>query len=106
MNQLEVVDSVGLEAALQEREGWQGKWPAVRVIDFCDGTIENHAFDVAVDLEMYLRKNPQTQLRLILLETRQVTPSSSSKGPWQGEVLSAAVNTAMLRCLRKHAGLF
>ncbi|OTA01141.1 hypothetical protein A9Z42_0014550 [Trichoderma parareesei] len=106
MNQLEVVDSVELEAALQEREGWQGKWPAVRVIDFCDGTIvENHAFDVAVDLEMYLRKNPQTQLRLILLETRQVTPSSS-KGPWQGEVLSAAVNPAMLRCLRKHAGLF
>ncbi|ETS05347.1 hypothetical protein M419DRAFT_126905 [Trichoderma reesei RUT C-30] len=94
MNQLEVVNSDELEAALQEREGWQGKWPSVRVIDFCDGTIlEDYAFDVAVDLE-------------ILLETRQVTPSSSSKGSWQGEVLSAAVNPAMLRCLREHAGLF
>lgn len=39
MNQLEVVNSDELEAALQEREGWQGKWPSVRVIDFCDGTI-------------------------------------------------------------------
>ncbi|KAH0496822.1 hypothetical protein TgHK011_004167 [Trichoderma gracile] len=104
MNQLEVVNSDELEAALQEREGWQGKWPAVRVIDFCDGTIvEDYAFDVAVDLEMFLRKNPRAQLRVILLETRQVTPSS--KSPWQGEVLSAAVNPSMLRCLREHAGL-
>lgn len=39
MNQLEVVNSEELEAALQEREGWQGVWPAVRVMDFCDGTM-------------------------------------------------------------------
>ncbi|KAL7804649.1 hypothetical protein V8C44DRAFT_342893 [Trichoderma aethiopicum] len=105
MNQLEVVNSDELEAALQERQGWQGVWPAVRVMDFCDGTmVEDYAFDNAADLEAFLRKNPRAQLRLILLETRQVTPSS--KGPWQGEVLSAAVNPSMLRCLRQHAGLF
>ncbi|TFB03496.1 hypothetical protein CCMA1212_004379 [Trichoderma ghanense] len=105
MNQLEVVNSDELEAALREREGWQGKWPAVRVIDFCDGIIvEDYAFDFAIDLETFLKAKPQAQLRLILLETRQVTPSS--KAPWQGEVLSAAVNPSMLRCLREHAGLF
>ncbi|PTB70809.1 hypothetical protein BBK36DRAFT_1108044 [Trichoderma citrinoviride] len=98
MKQREIVNSDELEAALQEREGWQGMWPAVRVIDFRGGTIvEDCAFDSAVDLEIFL-------LRLILLETRQVTPSS--RGPWQGEVLSAAVNPSMLRCLRQHAGLF
>ncbi|KAL6884147.1 hypothetical protein HDV57DRAFT_446828 [Trichoderma longibrachiatum] len=106
MNQLEVVNSEELEAALQEREGWHGVWPAVRVMDFCDGTmVEDYAFDNAADLEAFLRKNPRAQLRLILLETRQVTPSSS-KGPWQGEILSAAVNPSMLKCLRQHAGLF
>lgn len=45
-----------------------------------------------------------TQIHFSLLETRQVTPNN--KDTWQGEVISAAINPAMLRCLRKHAGLF
>ncbi|KAK0764277.1 hypothetical protein N5P37_003676 [Trichoderma harzianum] len=76
MNQPEVIDANELEAALQEREQWQGVWPAVRVMDFHDGKIK----------------------------TRQVTPST--KSPRQGEIISAAINPEMLRCLRKHAGLF
>ncbi|KAH8121027.1 hypothetical protein LI328DRAFT_172363 [Trichoderma asperelloides] len=74
-----------LEAALREREQWQGVWPVVRVIDFHDGKII-------------------TQIQFSLLETRQVTPNN--KDTWQGEVISVAVNPAMLRCLRKLAGLF
>lgn len=45
-----------------------------------------------------------TQIQFSLLETRQVTPNN--KDTWQGEVISVAVNPAMLRCLRKLAGLF
>ncbi|PTB60966.1 hypothetical protein M431DRAFT_72294 [Trichoderma harzianum CBS 226.95] len=98
MNQPEVIDANELEAALQEREQWQGVWPAVRVMDFHDGKITiDRAFELAAELEIFL-------LRLILLETRQVTPST--KSPRQGEIISAAINPEMLRCLRKHAGLF
>ncbi|KAL7950102.1 hypothetical protein V8C42DRAFT_309493 [Trichoderma barbatum] len=105
MNQPEVINYNELEAALREREQWQGNWPAVRVIDFEHGKIiTDHAFELASELQSFLKEKPQAQLRLILLETRQVTPSN--KGAWKGEVISAAVNPAMLRCLRRHAGLF
>ncbi|PKK36347.1 hypothetical protein CI102_15281 [Trichoderma harzianum] len=105
MNQPEVIDANELEAALQEREQWQGVWPAVRVMDFHDGKITiDRAFELAAELEIFLKEKLQAQLRLILLETRQVTPST--KSPRQGEIISAAINPEMLRCLRKHAGLF
>lgn len=42
MNQPEVIDYNELEAALQEREQWQGVWPAVRVMDFHDGKISKY----------------------------------------------------------------
>ncbi|KAK6444501.1 hypothetical protein FP744_10000749 [Trichoderma asperellum] len=64
----------------------------------------DHIFELDVDLESFLKEKPQAKLRFILLETRQVTPNN--KDTWQGEVISVAVNPAMLRCLRKLAGLF
>lgn len=42
MNQPEVIDANQLEVALQEREQWQGVWPAVRVMDFHDGKISKY----------------------------------------------------------------
>lgn len=42
MNQPEVIDANELEVALQEREQWQGVWPAVRVMDFHDGKISKY----------------------------------------------------------------
>lgn len=39
MNEPVVINYNELEAALREREQWQGVWPAVRVIDFHDGKI-------------------------------------------------------------------
>lgn len=42
MNQPEVINYNELEAALQEREQWQGIWPAVRVIDFLNGKISKY----------------------------------------------------------------
>ncbi|PTB43729.1 uncharacterized protein TrAFT101_002281 [Trichoderma asperellum] len=105
MNEPVVINYNELEAALREREQWQGVWPAVRVIDFHDGKITtDRVFELDVDLESFLKEKPQAKLRFILLETRQVTPNN--KDTWQGEVISAAINPAMLRCLRKHAGLF
>ncbi|KAL7958817.1 hypothetical protein V8C34DRAFT_313819 [Trichoderma compactum] len=102
MNQPEVTDANELEAALPERERWQGVWPAVR-LKLTKSAIDR-AFELVTELECFLKEKQQAQLRLILLETRQVTPSD--KCPRQGEIISAAINPAMLRCLRKHAGLF
>ncbi|KAL6881285.1 hypothetical protein J3F83DRAFT_721716 [Trichoderma novae-zelandiae] len=75
MKQLQVVNSDELEAALREREEWQGRWPAVRVIDYCDGTVvTDYAFDSAVDLETFLKEKPRAQLRLMYVRI----PFSSS----------------------------
>ncbi|UKZ47183.1 hypothetical protein TrVGV298_001397 [Trichoderma virens] len=121
MNQPEVVNYNELEAALQEREQWQGVWPPVRVIDFHDGKITtDHAFELATELEERETESTATAnvgllfavmlqwlLKWVhhsLLETRQVTPSN--KSPWKSEVISAAINPTILRCLQKRAGLF
>ncbi|KAM0244645.1 hypothetical protein ACHAQJ_010741, partial [Trichoderma viride] len=122
MHYSEVVDGDELESALREREAWKGVWPSVRVIAIRNGKImSDRTFGAANDLKLFLaryhkvpdkgrretnriKQNDECKstFRLFLLETLQV--KFSAENGTDTEIIAAAVNPAMLRCLQEHAG--